>query len=111
MSKDFKFAALVPELYVSDYQTSLRFYRDLVGFDVEYTRENPSFALISLGYAQLMIQQIEPTDIHTGELTAPYGRGVNFEIAIDNADAVHALSNRLKGQGIELSKNAGKFLE
>ena len=83
-----EFGALVPEIYVSDYRKSLDFYTEAIGFKIEYVRTNPLFALLSLGKAQLMIQQIEPTDQHTGPLEAPYGRGINFEITVDDVDTL-----------------------
>ena len=75
-----KFNGLMPELYVSDYQKSLAFYVDIVGFKLEYERVDPLFAFLSYGEAQLMIQQQEKTDQDTGPLEHPYGRGVNFQI-------------------------------
>lgn len=102
-----KFAALIPELYVTDYAKSLSFYVDIIGFTVEYTRENPSFAFLSLGDAQLMLQQIEPTDEHTGPLEYPLGRGMNFEIETDDVDA---LAQRFKDAGVRLLLDPTDFL-
>jgi len=65
---------------VSDYRKSLAFYLDVLGFKLEYDRENPEFALLSYGKVQLMIQQQKETDQHTGALEYPYGRGINFQI-------------------------------
>jgi catechol 2,3-dioxygenase-like lactoylglutathione lyase family enzyme len=75
-----EFNSLVPELYVSNFQKSLEFYVDTLGFKVEYDRQDPLFALLSYGKAQLMIQQQAETDNHTGSLEHPYGRGINFQI-------------------------------
>ena len=54
-----------------------------------------------------MIQQIEPTDQHTGPLEAPYGRGINFEITVDDVDT---LGQRLKDAGQELILEPTDFL-
>ncbi len=104
---------LIPELYVSDYAISLRFYRDLLGFRVEYSRIDPDFAFLSLGSGQLMTQQERPTDNHTGPLKYPYGRGTNLQIevpSIENAnkalmDAGHPLRAPIKEIWREISEN------
>ncbi|HEY5220535.1 MAG TPA: VOC family protein [Candidatus Paceibacterota bacterium] len=83
-----KFNGLMPELYVSDYKKSLAFYVDLLGFKLEYDRTDPLFAFLSYGEAQLMIQQQEKNDWHTGPLENPYGRGVNFQIRTPDINAV-----------------------
>jgi catechol 2,3-dioxygenase-like lactoylglutathione lyase family enzyme len=50
--------ALVPELAVSDWQTSRAFYCHLVGFEIAYERPEEGFSFLTLGEAQLMIDQI-----------------------------------------------------
>lgn len=71
---------LVPELLVTDVVASLRFYVDAVGFEVVDRRSDPEFALVRLGTSLIMLEQVEPGGWITGELEAPFGRGVNFEI-------------------------------
>ncbi|MEX0926064.1 MAG: VOC family protein [Dehalococcoidia bacterium] len=83
-----KFNDLMPELYVSNYRRSLSFYIDVLGFKLEYDRTDPAFSFLSYGNAQLMIQQKEPTDWHTGALEYPYGRGINFEIRTTDIDVL-----------------------
>ncbi|MDP4198028.1 MAG: VOC family protein [Bacteroidota bacterium] len=78
------FNALVPELDVSNYDRSLDFYTNILGFELEYDRSNPSFALLSYGSAQLMIQEQNTGWASTGPLEAPYGRGINFQITTKN---------------------------
>ena len=79
-----KFNNLIPELYVSDFKKSFKFYTDL-GFKIEYQRDNPDFAFLSFQKSQIMIQQQEP-DWTTGKLEYPYGRGINFQIEVKNID-------------------------
>lgn len=76
------FAPIVPELYVSDFERSLRFYTDVLGFLVEYEREQPRFAFLSFEQkGGLMLQQREDGDEWiTGDLQHPFGRGINFQI-------------------------------
>lgn len=78
-----KFNALVPELSVSDLCVSKEFYLDALGFELEYERVEDSFAFISFGDAQLMLEQVNG-HWSTGDLKYPYGRGINFQIAVKN---------------------------
>lgn len=81
---------LVPELSVSDFAKSLRFYTEGVGFAVQYTRDNPSFAYLDLGGAQIMIEQDHPDGWSTGALESPRGRGINLQIEVPDVNAVRA---------------------
>lgn len=82
-----EWASLVPELLVTDYQTSFSFYIETLGFTVEYTRENPPFAYLSVEGSQLMIEERTNDEWWvTGEMSYPYGRGINFQIEVDSLD-------------------------
>ena len=86
-----EWAALVPEVMVSDLQRSLDVYTRLFGFVVNYTR--PGFAYLSLGRVQWMLEQYRPDNSWlTGPLEKPFGRGINFQIQTPD---VHALYQRL----------------
>jgi catechol 2,3-dioxygenase-like lactoylglutathione lyase family enzyme len=78
---------LVPELAVLDLTASLRFWCDLVGFDVSYARIEEGFAYLVLGRAHLMLDQIGVGRTwRTGELDAPLGRGVNLQVGIPSLE-------------------------
>jgi catechol 2,3-dioxygenase-like lactoylglutathione lyase family enzyme len=83
---------LVPELYCSDFQHSLRFYTETLGFAVAYARPEERFAFLEREGAQIMIEQsTDPARTWlTGELTPPYGRGINFQIEVRDVDALYA---------------------
>ncbi len=53
-----KFNKLIPELTVSDINDSKKIYTEVLGFKIEYERIKDKFAFLSLGEAQLMIEQI-----------------------------------------------------
>ena len=91
-----RFNKLVPELSVLDINVSKQFYTDVLGFSVEYERKEDKFAFLSLGEAQLMINQING-HWETGKLEYPCGRGINFQIDIDNIDI---FVSRVKDMGI-----------
>jgi catechol 2,3-dioxygenase-like lactoylglutathione lyase family enzyme len=80
---------LVPELLVTDLAASLAFWRDLCGFSVRYDRPAEGFAYIARGGAHLMLEQAGIIrNWVTGPLERPHGRGINFQIAVEDADVV-----------------------
>jgi lactoylglutathione lyase len=83
---------LVPELTCSDLESSLQFYRDLLGFRVLYARHEERFAFLEREGAELMLEQPLRHDRLSprAELVKPFGRGVNFEIQVSNVDDLHA---------------------
>jgi lactoylglutathione lyase len=89
---------MVPEIYCSDYETSLAFYMGVVGFVVEYERSDERFAYLDLGGAELMIEQtVDPSrTLVGGDLIHPYGRGLNLQITVDGVDLIHT---RVVGAG------------
>ncbi len=81
--------SLLPELYVSNFDKSLSFYKNVLGFEVEYTRQNPKFAFLSYENSQIMIQQDDNDEQwHNGKPEYPYGRGVNFQIKTNEVDKI-----------------------
>lgn len=84
-----KFNHLIPELYVSDFQKSLDFYDKVLGFKIEYTRDNPRFAFLSYQGSQIMIQEEDDDqEWQNGKPVYPYGRGLNFQIETDDIDKI-----------------------
>lgn len=81
---------MVPELTVYDFSASIHFYVEILGFEIIIRRSEPDFAYISLGEAQLMLEQHHPEGWHTGDLITPLGRGVNFQIEVDNIENIYS---------------------
>jgi catechol 2,3-dioxygenase-like lactoylglutathione lyase family enzyme len=92
--------ALVPELYVTDLSASIAFYVDLLGFQIEYARRAEKFVALSLGTAHLMLEEapslkratseeFEQGQWRTADFEKPFGRGINFEIQIDDVERVN----------------------
>ncbi|SLN46424.1 Glyoxalase-like domain protein [Roseovarius litorisediminis] len=76
---------LVPELAVSDWRVSRRFYCDILGFECLYQREEDGFCYLNLGGAELMIDQIGlGRDFDDGHLPKryPFGKGLNLQIKV-----------------------------
>ena len=91
---------LVPELYVSNLRVSFEFYQAVLGFRVEYERPEDRFVALSLGGAHLMLEEAPslaratPAEFEQGQwrpadLEPPFGRGVNFEIRVDDIEAAN----------------------
>lgn len=91
------FNALIPELYVTNLRDSLTFYVDYLGFEIAYERPEEGFAFLTLGDAQLMLEQtasvqpsttaeIERGEWRTGTLEYPLGRGLNLQLAVASID-------------------------
>jgi len=87
-----KFNKLIPELSVSNFEKSLDFYTKVLGFKIEYTRDESKLAMISFQESQIIINEIN-NRWNTGKLEHPFGRGINFEI---EADKIQPILNRLK---------------
>lgn len=85
MAKDEYWNPLVPELTVARLDESLRFY-EAAGFSVRFRREAPPFAYLELGDAQLMLEQEAQDRWDVGTLDRPLGRGVNFQIEVDDVE-------------------------
>ena len=86
--KMFKYNALIPELSVSDINKSLHFYMSILSFKIEYERKEDKFAFLSMGSAQIMIEEING-HWETGALSYPFGRGINFQIEVDCVDSLY----------------------
>lgn len=90
-----KWNQMIPEFDVFNLKESLHFYVDLIGFHIEYDREEEKFAFLQLEDVQFMIQEIdfENNKWGTGKLEYPLGIGLNFQIDVTNIDEIY---NRLK---------------
>lgn len=90
---------MVPELTVTDFAISKRFYVDILGFSIMNERSSPKFVYLSLGEVQIMLEQYQEDGWNTGELIYPLGRGVNFQIEVDD---IEQILNRLNESNIPL---------
>ena len=79
---------MVPELTVSRFEVSFSFYVDILGFEVVHQRENPKFAYLDMNDAQLMIEEYHTSGWNVAELKVPYGRGINFQIEVEDVDNI-----------------------
>ncbi|MFH1506031.1 MAG: VOC family protein [archaeon] len=82
-----KFNKLIPELSVSSFEKSLNFYTVILGFKIEYKRDESKFAMLSFQGSQIMIEEVN-NHWSTGELEYPFGRGINFQIEVDKIQPI-----------------------
>lgn len=81
------FNALVPELDVTNLDESLTFWCGMLGFKVAYDRPSAKFAYLERAGAQIMLCQINGEWL-TGKLEHPFGRGINFQIEVEDLDPI-----------------------
>lgn len=86
MSDEEYWAALVPELTVTNLEESLVFY-EAAGFSVRYRRDEPPFAYIEMGKAQIMLEQQHARGWNVEPLDRPLGSGINFQVEVIDAEA------------------------
>jgi catechol 2,3-dioxygenase-like lactoylglutathione lyase family enzyme len=83
--------ALVPEFAVSDWRQSKAFYCDTLGFTCLYERPEEGFCYLTLGQAEIMIDQIgEGRTFENGHLPVsyPFGKGLNVQIRVETISAM-----------------------
>ncbi len=99
----FQMNTLVPELLVTNLERSLAFYRDTLGFKVEYQRPEAYFAFLSFYGSQLMLEQDDQqaSEWRVGPLEAPFGRGMNLSIECPD---IHGLAAALVEAGVPLRR-------
>jgi catechol 2,3-dioxygenase-like lactoylglutathione lyase family enzyme len=75
---------LVPELIVSDLGVSLRFWRDVLGFQVLYERPAEGFAYLTRERAEVMLEVLGNSSWTVGTMERPFGRGINLQIETES---------------------------
>ncbi|OGT33658.1 MAG: glyoxalase [Gammaproteobacteria bacterium RIFCSPHIGHO2_02_FULL_39_13] len=95
-------AVLIPELAVTNCNTSLKFYCDVLGFIVLYERKAEGFAFLERDGAQLMLDEIGKgrTWLYpNAPFEKPLGRGMSLQIKITS---ITPLLNALSAHNISL---------
>jgi uncharacterized glyoxalase superfamily protein PhnB len=93
MARDYLVTVLTPELLCRDIKVSLPFYLDVLGFKIQYQREENGFAMLERHGARIMLDEIVPGSLrswHAAPLEAPFGRGLNLQIETDAVDDLFA---------------------
>ena len=91
LPSDFAWSTMVPELLVSNLDASLRFWCGLCDFAVAYDRPEDRFAYLDRAGRQIMLEEVMPGRRWvTAPLERPFGRGINFQITVDDVAPVLA---------------------
>ena len=88
MTDSLKFNSILPELYITNFEISLHFYVKIIGFKLEYRRDNPKFGFLSYQGSQLMIQELVSGEKELEKLEQPFGRGINFQIETSSVQTI-----------------------
>jgi catechol 2,3-dioxygenase-like lactoylglutathione lyase family enzyme len=83
-----EFLPILAEFYVTNFSKSLDFYVSIIGFKIEYQRDNPNFAFLSYNGSQIMIQELVPGEKESEKLEYPFGRGINFQIETQSVQTI-----------------------
>ena len=83
-----KYNDLIPELVVSNINISRDFYVNMLGFKVEYEREEDKFIFLSLGNIQLMLEEGSRDEL--SQMEYPFGKGINFTFGVGNVDELYS---------------------
>lgn len=92
---------LVPELDVSDIDVAVQFYVELLEFRVVFRRRDERFVYLARAGAEVMLQEAAGPGrrFRTAPLEVPFGRGVNFQLKVDDVDT---LCERFRANGRDL---------
>ena len=90
---------MVPELLISDFEKSLSFYVEILGFSIMFQRTDPNFAYLEIGDAQLMIEEDHETAWRVAEIEGPRGRGINLQIDVPSVSDVNS---RVQKSGLRI---------
>jgi catechol 2,3-dioxygenase-like lactoylglutathione lyase family enzyme len=82
-----EWSKLVPELTVFDFEKSLEFYTKILGFEVMFTREG--FAYLDQEGVQFMLEKYHEDGWNIGRLEPPLGRGINFQIELEDIAPIY----------------------
>lgn len=86
--------ALVPEFAVTDIERSVRFYFDVLGFEVFYDRPEERFAYLRRRVgdreAHVMLEEHGGCSFHAAAMEHPYGRGSHLQIEVDKVGPLWA---------------------
>jgi len=87
---------LTPELYCSDIRTSVKFYTELLGFKIQYERNEEGFAMLERQSCRIMLDQVRTKTAAdecrtwlAGPLERPFGRGINLQMITADVDGLY----------------------
>lgn len=82
---------IVTELHVTDLNASLSFWKDIIGFEIAYSRDEEKFVYLEHPEGQQIMLCQRHGRFETGPMQRPFGQGAMFQIYLQSIDSV--LSN------------------
>ena len=96
MTGNFLTTSLTPELCCSNIKSSLSFYVELLGFKIQYQREEEGFAMLERQGSRIMLDEIRESSVKgkkrvwiTAAMEIPFGRGINLEIKTTQVEQLY----------------------
>lgn len=92
---------MIPEFDVFNLNKTLDFYIRLIGFNMVYDRKEDKFAFLQLEKIQIMLQEFDFEDNkwRIGKMEYPLGRGINFQMEVENIDEIY---NKLRNDNYSI---------
>src|SRR5215471_18988751 len=81
-------ANMVTELHVADLNVSLAFWKDIIGFEIAYSREEEKFVYLEHPEGQQIMLCQRHGRFETGPMQHPLGQGAMFQIYFQEIDAL-----------------------
>ena len=87
---------LTPELCCSNIKTSLLFYTKILGFVIQYQRQEDGFVMLERQGSRIMLDEIREDSGRgagrtwiSGPLEMPFGRGINLQMETKKVDELY----------------------
>lgn len=83
---------ITPELYVTDLDENITFFVEVLGFTVKYSRPEEDFVYFTFQGSALMLEGLGGNSRKwlTGDMTVPFGRGINLQWQVSKIDVLFA---------------------
>jgi catechol 2,3-dioxygenase-like lactoylglutathione lyase family enzyme len=81
-------AKMVTELHVADLDVSLAFWKDIIGFEIAFRREEEKFVYLEHPEGQQIMLCQRHGRFETGPMQPPLGQGAMFQIYFRNASPI-----------------------
>ncbi len=96
MTEKYLTTSMTPELYCSSIKTSLLFYTEILGFNIQYQREEDRFAMLERQGSRIMLDEIREDFKNLTDriwladrLEKPFGRGINLQIMTNEVEKLY----------------------
>jgi len=83
-------AKIITELHVADLDASLAFWKDILGFEIAYSRQEEKFVYLEHPEGQQIMLCQRHGRFETGAMQPPLGQGAMFQIYFEEIASVWA---------------------